>query len=1156
MLASDAGDEVRIWDVEHLRGLAVVREPAPRKTRFVGWVGATHVSVSSRGEGRDAGSAAALVDLNGSEPARRVETGPFGVEAVLPSEPARYVALSNDWGGGPEDHVRIADAAMKPLTILQDDAGRAPLNVRWHFSADGAVAVATQSSQSDVLVWDLSKAAGTLRARRLTMPNAPDIRASTGDPTALSADGGTLVVIGHAEEKSRVFVVDLRGRAPVRTVELHGVRRPMASYDDVAVSPDGATLAVGTTDAVRGVDLASGRILWQRRTTDAGPYACADCDPMAGRGFRGLAFVRGARWIATGTWRGTALLLDAATGAPVGELGEPLRAALRVAFADDGTLATASGDRIVTWSLAEARLDRSAHVADLGALANDAAGRLLVVAHDGAVRPWPAGEGTPATSRIADELRLPLWGPRDGSLSTYGALSRDGKAVATVDLGALGVFDAATGKSIATARAPNDDEPRGIAFSDDGARVAVAGAKRLTIRAAASLAVEQTVDLPAPATAVAWGGARIAVGLADGTVAVVEGGRIAGSTPTAGGAVRDVAVDAKRGRIAATSADGLVRVIGAAQPAVLATLVDYEDGEWLVTTPRGAYAGTFEVGARIGWVFARPLEQHRYEQFEAAFRRPDLVARRLASGDASVDVEAEIARPPAVALAQAAPARASGESVDLVARASSATRVEVVRAFVEGRLVAEAPVCSAAGEARLTVPLLPGKNRVTLIAFDPRGVASNPAVADVVRDGGSARPDVWVVAIGIDRYPSLPASMSLGAAKNDARAVAAAFSAQAGKAFGAVHAKTLLDEQATPASIRGALRELAGMAPGDLAVVFFAGHGLQRKDTGDTVLATGGLAMRPDGKAFSPESLAGATIGWADLGAELERSRGRVLVMLDACHSGHVSRELVVPNDELAARLEREGRAGVAVLAAAKGRQLSYEPGMDRGLLLELDASAAGRTRFDAADPHGLFTGAVLSTLGDPVADADGDGALQLSELVESVRRRVSDASGGAQTPWLARRDLFGDFAVSAAAARPTAAASGPVAGGRCGCKVDDAACNTACDAAERQVTSALGDASGRAQRCRMIPGPRVPLKVEALVAPPGVLESLTVRGPTARDPHVPCVEKALRGAKLPRFTGTPVRAAFDLWIGVVTRCGSCASGDVECTLRCVPEND
>ena len=89
-----------------------------------------------------------------------------------------------------------------------------------------------------------------------------------------------------------------------------------------------------------------------------------------------------------------------------------------------------------------------------------------------------------------------------------------------------------------------------------------------------------------------------------------------------------------------------------------------------------------------------------------------------------------------------------------------------------------------------------------------------------------------------------------------------------------------------------------------------------------------------------------------------------------------------------------------------------------------------------------------------------------------------------------------------------------------------------------------------------MIPGPRVPLKVEALVAPPGVLESLTVRGPTARDPHVPCVEKALRGAKLPRFTGTPVRAAFDLWIGVVTRCGSCASGDVECTLRCVPEND
>jgi hypothetical protein len=33
----------------------------------------------------------------------------------------------------------------------------------------------------------------------------------------------------------------------------------------------------------------------------------------------------------------------------------------------------------------------------------------------------------------------------------------------------------------------------------------------------------------------------------------------------------------------------------------------------------------------------------------------------------------------------------------------------------------------------------------------------------------------------------------------------------------------------------------------------------------------------------------------------------------------------------------------------------------------------------------------------------------------DEVTARVSSASGGKQTPWVARRDLFGDFAISRA---------------------------------------------------------------------------------------------------------------------------------------------
>ena len=64
---------------------------------------------------------------------------------------------------------------------------------------------------------------------------------------------------------------------------------------------------------------------------------------------------------------------------------------------------------------------------------------------------------------------------------------------------------------------------------------------------------------------------------------------------------------------------------------------------------------------------------------------------------------------------------------------------------------------------------------------------------------------------------------------------------------------------------------------------------------------------------------------------------------------------------------------------------------------------------------HGLFTSALLEALAGEVPDRDGSGGVELSELVDYVRERVRQASNGQQTPWVARRELFGDFAILAA---------------------------------------------------------------------------------------------------------------------------------------------
>jgi WD40 repeat protein len=480
----------------------------------------------------------------------------------------------------------------------------------------------------------------------------------------------------------------------------------------------------------------------------------------------------------------------------------------------------------------------------------------------------------------------------------------------------------------------------------------------------------------------------------------IVGGAIAARGKSDGGAIRRLEIEPSGARAATLSDDGVVRIWDVASAQVLVSLAEFEDGEHIAYTPRGAYRGTPEVAERVAWVFDEPLEAFRFEQFASQFEAPALVARRL--GGELVDAEGSLHRPPHVELLGPASERAPGR-LSLPVRATSATGVELLAAFVDGRLATQAE-----GDAtELTVPLLPGLNRVSVVAFDGDGYASNPIEIDANGAGSGRRPALWLVSIGVSRYPDLPAGLQLEAADDDARAIVAAFRDESGsgRPFAAIHATTLLDDRATPEAITSALAGLSRMDARDVALVFFAGHGAKIRPSGDMVLVTGKAGWRRgqfDGKG---------SVSWKRVEKTLARLRGRVVLLLDACHAGHFSQELVVPNGALAATLGRAGRAGVLVFSAAKGRQLSYEGRGSRGL--ELDA--AGREALPLADKQGYFTAALVQSLATAASDKNRDGAIQLTELVDETTRRVNLATQGRQTPWVARREMFGDFVIAGA---------------------------------------------------------------------------------------------------------------------------------------------
>ncbi len=506
----------------------------------------------------------------------------------------------------------------------------------------------------------------------------------------------------------------------------------------------------------------------------------------------------------------------------------------------------------------------------------------------------------------------------------------------------------------------------------------------------------------------------------DGNLLVTRGGRTIARGKSDGLAIEQLVLDPKAGRLASVSSDQIVRIWDAKTAAVRALFIAFDDDEWMATTPRGAYFGTREVDDRVGWVYEDPLDLYSFAQFKGEFESPDQVRRRLAGED--VEAPTYVPRPPSVKLVSAPTTPVRSVAATVRVAVGSESRVAAVRAFVEARLVAEVHPSPGARTVDLAVPLRSGTNHVSVVAFDDQGIASNelPLEIQSLAPPG-ARPDVWVVAIGVSAYPHLLdlvrlpparrarelADLQLHAARRDAEAIAGAMGAMAGpgKAYARAHVVLLPDARADGDSIRRALGGLAAMRPSDLGVIFFAGHGLESRH-GDMVLVTGGAQLAADGKGLTPESLAGATVGWQELADALSRAKGRVLVLLDACHSGHFNQDLVPPNGVLADRLVRDGRAGAIVFAAAKGRQSSYEGDVRRDARAGAAAGRAPRAM------HGLFTSAILDALADASTDRNHDGTLQASELIDATTDRVSQASGGKQTPWVVRREEFGDFAL------------------------------------------------------------------------------------------------------------------------------------------------
>ena len=463
----------------------------------------------------------------------------------------------------------------------------------------------------------------------------------------------------------------------------------------------------------------------------------------------------------------------------------------------------------------------------------------------------------------------------------------------------------------------------------------------------------------------------------------------------------------------------------AAAPPDLTLFVGTDD-EWVVFSRSGYYNASARGDQHFGYHVNRGAGREALflpsDRFRALFYRRDLIraivqhgseARARAQGVDIPAVDVTEVLPPIVELASGRPQVRGGRvtlrfTVDSTCPGSNP--VQRVWVLQNERFAWAAPHVSATGEYKVTRPLRPGANTFKLFAEGPRSrslpvthTVQGPAADTATVSVDTLPGNLYLLCVGVSQFaaagtPAAGNFKPLHYAHKDAIAVYNAlgksrFSSRlearrpfVNKAFKAVHACLLLNEQATKDRIRDELqalcaqiqaREKTHQAERDVLFVFLAGHGVRMKGSANLYFWNHDLDPHP-------QRLDDTGLSMIELGEIATAVPAEVVIAMDACHSGMAGANALagVNAEELARRIHAVNERGIYVMNAARSEELSHE---------------------DLSLGHGFFTGALLTALAQEkslVTEETGgkERALSMLGLIAAVQELVPYLTTQGQT--------------------------------------------------------------------------------------------------------------------------------------------------------------
>ena len=277
---------------------------------------------------------------------------------------------------------------------------------------------------------------------------------------------------------------------------------------------------------------------------------------------------------------------------------------------------------------------------------------------------------------------------------------------------------------------------------------------------------------------------------------------------------------------------------------------------------------------------------------------------------------------------------------------------------------------------------LPARDcKISIIVQNEFG-ASVPAVVNLKRNEQIFKPTLYVLAIGISNYDNPDLRLQFPA--KDAVDFSMAMLRQQGVLYEKVELRLLTDEQANAENIRDGLQWMKTETTyRDVAMLYMAGHGINN-NVGDFFF----MPVNAD-----IDRLNATCVGYREIKETLDANAGKLLVFMDACHSGNV----LGGNQQRAAMLSQAiseltgADNGAVIFTSSTGRQFSLE---------------------NSEWNNGAFTKALVEGL-NGAADLFGRKTITVKNLESYVANRVKELTKGQQAPTTIIPNSVPDFPIA-----------------------------------------------------------------------------------------------------------------------------------------------